>query len=277
MTPTVRVQAEDFDAAAEAALLPQGRTDIGAVVTFTGLCRDEGGRLAALELEHYPGMAEEEIARVAAKACERWPLQGVTAIHRFGKIAPGAQIVLVVTASSHRVAAFVVLDVIDNRLDRFSAQAGVDDPLRQDGGALVAPAELEEETIPDVAVLVAARGAVRVGPGENLFVIGAGEGAFAEVGVAHAKEATATAVEREELLVAEIGHVVRRQLARGVQPDLVEHPAEIDEPANLRIDTPQTGNVGHVWDHPPRRHVTARGISLAGIPAPTQADRIRHE
>ena len=106
MTPTVRVQAEDFDAAAEAALLTQGRTDIGAVVTFTGLCRDEGGRLAALELEHYPGMAEEEIARVAAEACERWPLQGVTAIHRFGKIAPGAQIVLVVTASSHRVAAF---------------------------------------------------------------------------------------------------------------------------------------------------------------------------
>ena len=106
MTPTVRVQAEDFDATAEAALLTQGRTDIGAVVTFTGLCRDEGGRLAALELEHYPGMAEEEIARVAAQACERWPLQGVTAIHRFGKIAPGAQIVLVVTASSHRVAAF---------------------------------------------------------------------------------------------------------------------------------------------------------------------------
>ncbi len=106
VTPTVRVQADDFDAAAEAALLTQGRTDIGAVVTFTGLCRDEGGRLAALELEHYPGMAEEEISRVAAQACARWPLQGVTAIHRFGKIAPGAQIVLVVTASSHRVAAF---------------------------------------------------------------------------------------------------------------------------------------------------------------------------
>ena len=106
MTPTVRVQAGDFDAAAEAARLTAGRHDIGAVVTFTGLCRDEGGTLAALELEHYPGMAEEEISRVVAEACARWPLQGVTVIHRYGKIAPGAQIVLVVTASSHRIAAF---------------------------------------------------------------------------------------------------------------------------------------------------------------------------
>ncbi len=106
MTPTIRVQAEDFDTAAEAAKLTEGRTDIGAVVTFAGLCRDEGGRLAALELEHYPGMAEEEMSRVAAQACARWPLQGLTLIHRFGKITPGAQIVLVVSASSHRVAAF---------------------------------------------------------------------------------------------------------------------------------------------------------------------------
>ena len=106
MTPAIRVQAEDFDAAAEAAGLTAGRTDIGAVVTFTGLCRDEGGRLAALELEHYPGMAEEEIGRVMAQAVERWPLQGLTVIHRYGKIAPGAQIVLVAAASSHRVAAF---------------------------------------------------------------------------------------------------------------------------------------------------------------------------
>jgi molybdopterin synthase catalytic subunit len=103
---TIRVQHEDFDAAVESAKLTQGRTDIGAVVTFAGLCRDEGGKLAALELEHYPGMAEEEMSRVIDQAIERWPLQGVTVIHRYGKIAPGAQIVLVVTASSHRVAAF---------------------------------------------------------------------------------------------------------------------------------------------------------------------------
>ncbi len=102
----IRIQREDFNAAAEVAALTAGRTDIGAVVTFTGLCRAESGKLAALELEHYAGMAEEEIARVAAEAEARWPLQGVVAIHRYGKMAPGENIVLVVTASSHRVAAF---------------------------------------------------------------------------------------------------------------------------------------------------------------------------
>jgi len=106
MTPTIRVQAEDFDVAAEIAALSGGRRDIGAVTTFTGLCRDEGGRLAALELEHYPGMAEAELARVAGEAAARWPLQGATVIHRFGKIRPGENIVLVVTASAHRRAAF---------------------------------------------------------------------------------------------------------------------------------------------------------------------------
>ena len=103
---TVRIQPGPFDAAAEAARLSAGRTDIGAVVTFTGLCRAEAGRFAALELEHYPGMAEEEIRRVAEEAASRWPLMGVTAIHRHGRIPPGGDIVLVVTASAHRKAAF---------------------------------------------------------------------------------------------------------------------------------------------------------------------------
>src|SRR5271170_6317118 len=103
---TVRVQAEDFDAAAEARALTAGRADVGALVTFVGLCRDEGGRLAALEIEHYPGMAEAEIARVVDEASERWPLIGVTAIHRFGTIAPGQPIVLVVAAAAHRRAPF---------------------------------------------------------------------------------------------------------------------------------------------------------------------------
>ena len=106
MTPTVRVQAEAFDASAESAALTAGRVDVGAVVAFTGLCRDEGGTLAALEIEHYPGMAEAEIARVAAAAAARWPLAGATVIHRHGRIAPGEAIVLVVTASRHRDAAF---------------------------------------------------------------------------------------------------------------------------------------------------------------------------
>ncbi|WP_137153971.1 molybdenum cofactor biosynthesis protein MoaE [Rhizobium sp. FKL33] len=102
----IRVQAEDFDIAAEMARLTEGRADIGAVVSFTGLCRDEGGRLEALELEHYPGMAEAQIAKACQEAADRWPLQGLSAIHRFGKIAPGEQIVLVIAASPHRQAAF---------------------------------------------------------------------------------------------------------------------------------------------------------------------------
>lgn len=105
-TINVSIQDAGFDAAREAEALCQGRADVGAVVTFTGKCRDEGGRLAALELEHYPGMAEAEIERIAAKAAERWPVTGIRVIHRFGRIAPGADIVLVVTASAHRHAAF---------------------------------------------------------------------------------------------------------------------------------------------------------------------------
>ena len=103
---SVRVQREPFDLAAEIAALAAGRRDIGALVSFTGLCRDEGGRLAALEIEHYPGMAEEEIARVVEAARRRWPLQGVTVLHRHGRIRPGEDIVLVITASAHRRAAF---------------------------------------------------------------------------------------------------------------------------------------------------------------------------
>lgn len=106
MAATIRIQAEPFDAAAETAALTQGRADIGAVVAFTGLCRDEGGRLEALELEHYPGMAEAEIGRIAAQAQSRWPLLGLTILHRFGRIRPGEEIVLVLTASAHRQAAF---------------------------------------------------------------------------------------------------------------------------------------------------------------------------
>lgn len=117
--PAVRVQAEDFDVQAEIARLSQGRRDVGAVVTFTGMCRDEGGRLAALELEHYPGMAEAEITRICEEAGERWRLTGITAIHRFGKIAPGGNIVLVVAAASHRQDAFnaasFVMDFLKTR------------------------------------------------------------------------------------------------------------------------------------------------------------------
>lgn len=112
MTPTIHVQRETFDIADEIAAIAAERTDMGAIVTFTGVCRDEDGRLAALELEHYAGMAEGEIARVAEEAAGRWPLQGVTVIHRHGTIAPGENIVLVVTASAHRGAAFAAAEFL---------------------------------------------------------------------------------------------------------------------------------------------------------------------
>ncbi|MDS1134749.1 molybdenum cofactor biosynthesis protein MoaE [Nitratireductor indicus] len=110
--PTVRVQQEDFDLSEEVAALTAGRRDVGAVVSFAGLCRDENGRLTALELEHYPGMAEAEISRIAAEAVGRWPLTGLTVIHRFGKILPGGNIVLVVASSAHRRAAFEATDFL---------------------------------------------------------------------------------------------------------------------------------------------------------------------
>jgi molybdopterin synthase catalytic subunit len=110
--PVIRVQRDNFDAAAESARLTGDRTDVGAVVTFTGLCRDENGILSALELEHYPGMAEAEIGRIARQAAERWPLTGLTIIHRYGKIAPGENIVLVAAASSHRQASFEAADFL---------------------------------------------------------------------------------------------------------------------------------------------------------------------
>ena len=108
VTATIRIQQADFDVAQEIAALSKDRTDIGAVVSFSGICRgsEHGEPIAALTLEHYPGMAEAEIGRHADEALSRWPLQGLTIIHRFGRIAPGENIVLVVTASSHRQAAF---------------------------------------------------------------------------------------------------------------------------------------------------------------------------
>ncbi len=114
MIPCIRLQTEPFDAAREAATLTHGRTDIGAVVTFTGICRgDEASRpLAAMTLEHFPEMAEAEIARHVEDAQQRWPLLGVTVIHRYGRLTPGEQIVLVVTAASHRHEAFAAAEFL---------------------------------------------------------------------------------------------------------------------------------------------------------------------
>lgn len=101
----ISIQHDDFDVSAEIAALTQGRTDTGAVVTFSGLVRGDGG-LTSLTLEHYPGMTEREIARHVAEAEKRWPLLGVTVIHRIGTLKPGERIVLVAVTAAHRAAAF---------------------------------------------------------------------------------------------------------------------------------------------------------------------------
>ena len=102
----IRVQQEDFDIGAEVAKLTAGRTDIGAIVTFTGTVRDHDGAVEEMTLEHYPGMTERELSRIEAEAQARWPLQASLIVHRTGSLKPGDNIVLVVTASEHRDAAF---------------------------------------------------------------------------------------------------------------------------------------------------------------------------
>jgi molybdopterin synthase catalytic subunit len=111
---TVRLQREAFDVAAETDKLTRGRSDAGAVVAFTGICRgtEDGAPIAALTLEHYPDMAEAEIALHVEEAERRWSLLGVTVIHRYGRIAPGEGIVLVLTVSSHRQDAFAAAEFL---------------------------------------------------------------------------------------------------------------------------------------------------------------------
>jgi molybdopterin synthase catalytic subunit len=110
----IRLQREDFDVAAETRALTRGRTDIGAIVAFTGVCRSGEGEaaIAAMTLEHYPGMAEAEIARHVAEAESRWPLLGVCVIHRYGRLVPGDNIVLVATAAAHRGDAFAAAEFL---------------------------------------------------------------------------------------------------------------------------------------------------------------------
>ena len=132
----VRVQAEDFEVGAEVARLTAGRTDIGAIVTFTGVVRAEnaGDGVAGMTLEHYPGMTERELARVEAEAAQRWPLQASLIVHRVGTLKPGDNIVLVVTASAHRQAAFAaaefLMDYLKTRAPFWKKEVGPDGKQR---------------------------------------------------------------------------------------------------------------------------------------------------
>lgn len=144
---SVSVQSEDFNVGDEISALTAGRTDIGAVVTFTGLVRDMAGgeKNADMELEHYPGMTEKALADIEVKANERWDLQATRIIHRFGKLVPGAQIVLVATASPHRGDAFeaaeFIMDFLKSRAPFWKKEG------TSDGGKWVDARDADEDAL----------------------------------------------------------------------------------------------------------------------------------
>ncbi len=148
MTATIRLQREAFDPAAETAAMTRGRTDVGAVVAFTGICRgtEDGAPIAALTLEHYPDMAEAEIARHVEEAQSRWSLRGVTVIHRYGRIEPGEGIVLVLAASSHRHDAFAAAEFL---MDYLKTRAPFWKQVEAAGGAAWVDAKATDDTAAD--------------------------------------------------------------------------------------------------------------------------------
>ena len=131
----IRVQAEDFDCATEIRALTAGRDDIGAVVSFTGLVRrgEGGAAIRAMTLEHYPGMTEKELERIEAEATARWPLSASTIIHRHGRLVPGDNIVLVITASRHRQAAFEAAEFLMDYLKTNAPFWKKEEPLLGEG------------------------------------------------------------------------------------------------------------------------------------------------
>jgi len=143
----IRVQTENFDIGAEIETLRAGRTDIGAIVSFTGTVRDtaKGEAISLMTLEHYPGMTEKELERIEAEANERWPLQASLIVHRYGPMAPGENIVLVVTASPHRQAAFeaaqFLMDFLKTDAPFWKKEAG------PDGGDWVDARESDDDTL----------------------------------------------------------------------------------------------------------------------------------
>ncbi len=143
----VRVQSEDFDIGSEIAALTNGRSDIGALVTFSGLVRDMSGenQVAVLELEHYPGMTEKALEKIEAEANTRWDLQASLIIHRYGPLKAGANIVLVVTASPHRHAAFesaqFIMDFLKSRAPFWKKETGAS------GGQWVDAREKDKDAI----------------------------------------------------------------------------------------------------------------------------------
>lgn len=141
----VRVQAEPFDAGAELDAFAQGRTDIGAVVSFTGVVRDTKGDLQEMLIEHYPGMTASAISKIATEAVQRWDLADVLVIHRYGPLAPGAPIMMVATASAHRAAAFEAADFL---MDYLKSRAPFwKKEITGDGATWVAAKDADEDAL----------------------------------------------------------------------------------------------------------------------------------
>lgn len=109
---TLRVQSEPFDAGVELTAFSAGHRDVGAIVSFTGIVRDLTGDLRSMEIEHYPGMTERALAAIMSEATDRWTLADALVIHRFGRLAPGAPIMMVATAAAHRAPAFEAADFL---------------------------------------------------------------------------------------------------------------------------------------------------------------------
>lgn len=141
----VRVQAEPFDFGAECSRFGQGGRDVGAVVTFLGVVRDDSGQLARMEIEHYPGMTEKAIAAIAGEARARWSLSDVLVIHRHGALVPGEAIMMVATAARHRVAAFeaaeFLMDYLKSRAPFWKKEYG------PDGAEWVAAKDADEDAL----------------------------------------------------------------------------------------------------------------------------------
>lgn len=141
----VRVQSEPFDFGAECATFGRGGRDVGAVVTFLGVVRDDSGQMSRMEIEHYPGMTERAIGAIAEEARARWHLAGVLVIHRHGALRPGEAIMMVATAARHRSAAFeaaeFLMDYLKSRAPFWKKEFG------PDGAEWVAANDLDEDAL----------------------------------------------------------------------------------------------------------------------------------
>jgi molybdopterin synthase catalytic subunit len=141
----VTVQPEPFDVGAEVSAFSAGVRGAGAVVSFTGLVRDEGGRLTAMEIEHYPGMTERAIAGMVEEAVRRWSLVDALAIHRHGRLGPGEAIMMVATAARHRGDAFAaaefLMDYLKSRAPFWKKEFGAD------GADWVAATDADEDAL----------------------------------------------------------------------------------------------------------------------------------